>query len=106
MAGIIFPPAWVLHDCEYLLDLVAKQTLFVDMQDDYDFAWVRDDEFQPARLIEIDRALSTEALLTGNFLGLGDAVTLISETGTEVVAEMLVFQPTGHQLYEYISSGR
>jgi hypothetical protein len=106
MPKVIFPPAWVLPDLDYLLDLVAKGTLFVDLHDVFDFAWVRDDEFAPARPIGVDRALATLTLIERQFLGFGDGVRLRKESGEQITAGLLIFRPTGRQLHEYINSGR
>jgi len=106
VAEVIFPPTWALPECGYLLDLVARQALYVDMLDDYDFAWVRDDECAPARLIEVDRALAVMALLEGGFLGLGDAVALRSETGKEFQGHRLIFGRIGRELHEYLTTDR
>lgn len=106
MPKVIFPPAWVLPECEYLLDLVARQALFVDMYDAFEFAWVRDDAFASARLIEVDRGLATEALVEGGFLGFGDEVTLYKENGWSFRATQLLFQPEGRLLHEYLTTNR
>ena len=106
MPGIVFPPAWVLPECECLLDLVARQVLFVDLHDVFDFAWVREDEFSTARPLGVDRALAAMTLIERGFLGFGDGALLRKENGQRAYAGMLIFRPTGRQLYEYIDSGR
>ncbi|MGW6934673.1 hypothetical protein ACWGE0_31750 [Lentzea sp. NPDC054927] len=106
MPEVIFPPAWVLPDLEYLLDLVAKRALFVDLNDAFDFAWVRDDEFTPARPVGVDRALATLTLIERQFLGFGDGVRLRKESGEQIDTGLLIFQSTGRLLHEYINSGR
>jgi hypothetical protein len=104
VAGVIFPPAWALPECGYLLDLVARQVLYVRLLDDYEFAWVWDDECAPARLIEVDRALAVMALMEGGFLGLSDAAALRGETGKEFQGHRLIFGRDGRELHEYLTN--
>jgi hypothetical protein len=106
MTGVIFPPASVLPECEYVLDLVARQALFFDMYAVTEPVWVQDDEFSPARPVDVDRAAATLILLHHGFLGYGDVVRLRHEAGDEFIADRMIFRPLGRKLHEYINTRR